>query len=92
MTDSDLSNLPNHCSNNNCKWCSERRERRRQRSIDAARGVVEPNHWDRKIGGVGDVFGYWPMVIPPLRSDPKVTYMKALHPGGPKHKKVRRWV
>ena len=90
MTDSDLSNLPNHCTNNGCAWCTERRERRRQRSIDAMKSSGVASHWDRKIGA-GDIFGYWPMHgVPSMRSDTKIRFMRDAHSGGPKHKKVGR--
>ena len=57
-----LENLPNHCTNNNCTWCKERRDRRRAQSIEQSKiGIPPTDHWNRKINSFQDILGYWPI-------------------------------
>lgn len=55
----DLENLPNHCSNNKCNWCTERRNRRNKQSIDALIAAMKPStrydYWNTKIAPSKDI-------------------------------------
>src|SRR3990167_2516634 len=82
--------LSPHCQTGNCAWCTERRLRAHLLTHPPL--VSKPgDHWDNKLGMVqanGRAFGYWPLDIPPSRTDTKITWLKPPHPGGPKHRKV----
>lgn len=49
-----------HCAHLNCKWCRERRDRkRRQATVQAQEAVKDIAPWERKISSARDVLGYW---------------------------------
>lgn len=77
----DLTNLPNHCASNHCRYCTERRRRRALREWPAA--VAKPgDHWERKIGHGIDVLGYWPSGGIPIDTQrgQGVYYLKTTQP------------
>lgn len=49
----DLANLSNHCASNKCNFCTERRNRRRARSIADSIALAKPSttfdYWNRLI-------------------------------------------
>lgn len=81
------SEMSPHCTSGNCSFCKERRRRAAAPPLVSQPG----DHWERKIGLAGDIFGYWHMTIPPARTDPKIKYMKPPHPGGVMHRKIYAW-
>lgn len=93
---SDLSNLPNHCSKNNCKWCRTRRARMMAR-VRRASATVTSDFWETKIGD-GKDRAY--MDVPYFRNPetliepgPRrgIIYLHEKNAGSIRHTKVNSW-